>query len=210
LYACMALGAFSVGWNLLSSGNLARTKFSWKTLTRQQSLWGGISAAAAMVLVGNLGIGRMLYRGFMCLGAPVTDMHNCSLNPSIHAPETGMFQSLFWALKGLGKALGGSHLGFGSGEWYYSPSRVISTTEINGITEFPLFTFIHSDLHAHMMALPLAVLAIAWALSVVLASKNSRFSIISLVFGALVIGSLNPTNTWDFYTYLALGGVAVV
>jgi uncharacterized membrane protein len=30
-----------------------------------------------------------------------------------------------------------------------------------------------------------------------------------LFLGALVIGSLNPTNTWDFYTYLALGAVVL-
>ena len=56
----------------------------------------------------------------------------------------------------------------GLGDWYWNPSRVIPPLGGNEITEFPLFTFIYSDLHAHMIAIPLALLAVSWALAMVL------------------------------------------
>ena len=43
---------------------------------------------------------------------------------------------------------------------WWSPSRVIPNT----INEFPAFSFVLSDLHAHVLALPFAALAVALAL----------------------------------------------
>ncbi len=213
LFACLASGAFAVGWNLLANDGMAQEEWSWRSRWSRRALTGGLVAAMAVLLVGNLGVGRMVLRGAMCLGAGAADQHNCALNPSIHAPQGGLLERGFWLLKGLVKALGGASLGFGPGEWYYTPSRVVSTTETHGITEFPLFTFIHSDLHAHMMALPLVVLALAWAISTLLAfpdeERLSRGWYAALPFGALTIGALKPVNTWDFYPYLALGCLAV-
>ena len=47
--------------------------------------------------------------------------------------------------------------------WFWNPTRVIhpGEGEPGPITEFPAFTFIFGDLHAHAMALPLAALALA-------------------------------------------------
>ncbi len=211
LFACLALGAFAVGWNL--AGKQAEERWTWGSLPSRRALYGGLLAMTALLLVGNLGLGRMFLRGVMCLGAGAADQHNCALNPSLHAPQGDLFQRVFWVARGLVKALSGASLGFGGGEWYYTPSRVISTTETHGITEFPLFTFIHSDLHAHMMSLPLTVLALAWALSTMLAFQDRdclrRSWYLVLPFGALTIGVLKPTNTWDFYPYLALGCLAM-
>ena len=87
-------------------------------------------------------------------------------------------------------------------------SKIGRISVAGAITEFPLFTFIYSDLHAHMLALPLTLLSISWTLSILLARKLSRWSwLVTLIFGGLVIGVLRPTNTWDFPTYLALGGI---
>jgi len=98
-------------------------------------------------------------------------------------------------------------------EWYWNPSRVISREYGSPITEFPFFTFLYGDLHAHWIALPITVLALAWALSLVLGrgislTKPARF-IGSLFMGALVIGALFPTNTWDYYPYLIMGSVGI-
>ena len=47
--------------------------------------------------------------------------------------------------------------------WFWNASRVIPDT----INEFPFFTFIYADLHAHMIALPLTLLGLATAVALV-------------------------------------------
>ena len=89
----------------------------------------------------------------------------------------------------------------------------------NEITEFPFFTILYADLHAHLMALPITLLVLAWGLSIVLSrgrwgETDGRHRWLSLVasfgLGALAIGALRPSNTWDFYTYLVFGCAALV
>ncbi len=82
------------------------------------------------------------------------------------------------------------------------------------ITEFPFFTFLFADLHAHLIALPFTLLAIG--LSVALAVDRTlpgRAGLIRqlplLVALALVIGALRGINSWDFPTYLLLAGAAL-
>jgi YYY domain-containing protein len=113
-------------------------------------------------------------------------------------------------VEGLFRLIGGGRLPYGMGDWYWIPSRAIPGEPI---TEFPAFTFLYADLHAHMIALPLTVLALSWALSIVLGRwgwKGWGHLSISFVLGSLAIGALRPTNTWDWPTYLALGCVAVI
>ena len=150
----------------------------------------GLLAALLMVVLGNLGTIRMIYQGIEQLGAP---------NGNTTIGTLG--QHLGWAAAGFGDLLHGQPLPYGPGDWYWNPSRVIPPGPGNEITEFPFFTFLYSDLHAHMLAMPLALLALAWALSVV---KWRRVSVLSLVIGALAIGALYPTNLSDIYTYLPL------
>ena len=166
----------------------------------------GLCAGAGLVLIGNLGTVRMIYEGWQRMVVS-TDM--------VNDPKASFFDRLGWTFQGMWKFLFEGHtFPFYGGDWYWTPSRAISTPAGSEITEFPLFTFLYSDLHAHMMALPLTVLAIAWALSVLLMAQNTLTGrqrlgpvswIATLVFGGLVIGALRPTNTWDFPTYLALG-----
>ncbi len=117
-----------------------------------------------------------------------------------------------WTITGLGRLLTtpGLRLPYGPGDWYWIPSRAFTGLDI---TEFPAFSFLYGDPHAHVIALPVTVLAIAWALSVLLGRwgwKGWGHLGASFLFGGLVIGALRPTNTWDWPTYLALGCVAVV
>jgi YYY domain-containing protein len=103
--------------------------------------------------------------------------------------------------------LKGVPLPIGPGDWYWNPSRVVPPGPDNSITEFPLFTFLYSDLHAHMIVMPIALLAISWALSVVAARgrwKNRASAGLGIVIGGLIAGAAYPTNLSDSYTYLLL------
>lgn len=201
LFALLAVNAFSVGWNIMGSGTWF-SKDRWKSLFNRLPFVAGISSASAILLLGNLGIIRMLYQGFQKIAAPMDALTNANI-----------FQRIWWAAQGLIKTLSGTPLPYVTGDWYWLPSRVIPAPgDIEPITEFPLFTFIYSDLHAHMIALPLTVLVIAWALSVLLSKgkwAGKLETAIGLVLGGLIIGSLKPTNTWDYYTYLAIGALAI-
>ena len=86
------------------------------------------------------------------------------------------------------------------------------------ITEFPFFSFLFADLHAHMMAIPFALLAIGLSLSVVLAARRSgslwrRWGVDELARLAVlgvVVGALRLINAWDYPTQLLLVAATVL
>ena len=85
------------------------------------------------------------------------------------------------------------------------------------INEFPFFTFLFADLHAHMMVMPFTILVLGLALALVLgAAQKSRTGrnqgmdgIARLAVLGLAIGSLRLINAWDFPTYLLIGVASV-
>jgi len=77
------------------------------------------------------------------------------------------------------------------------------------ITEFPFWTFIFADLHAHLIAIPFAVLALGLMVNVLLSARGFRHLAAALAPLALAIGSLMAINTWDVPAY-GLLAVAVI
>ncbi|MEI7845390.1 MAG: DUF2298 domain-containing protein [Chloroflexota bacterium] len=196
LFAMLGMGGFSVVWNMLSASRSARAEEDEPFSNFSMPLIAGLAAALGLVLLGNLGTIQLIYHTLQKMTVA---------NELVDAQNVLIFQRWIWAIQGLGKVLSGTSMPIGWGEYYWAPSRVMPLGDL-AITEFPLFTFLYSDLHAHMIALPLTLLAIAWTLYTLLARNLSRWSwLITLAFGGLVIGALRPTNTWDFPTYLALG-----
>jgi len=206
LFSMLAMGAFSVAWNLLSA-SLTRQRVQPGAAVydfpggavRKEPLFAGLSAAVAMVILGNLGTIRMIWHGIQRLA----DMQ-------VPFEEANLLTRISWTFQGLARLASGASLPYGPSDWYWIPSRVYPGEPI---TEFPAFTFLYADLHAHMIALPVTVLALAWALSVLLGRwgwKGWGHLGVSFLLGGLAIGALRPTNTWDWPTYLALGCVAVV
>ena len=100
----------------------------------------------------------------------------------------------------------------GTYEWYY-PSRVIPGT----INEFPAFSFLLSDFHAHVLTLAFTILAIGVAFNLLLEKDGSRLRAFgrgwqipcTLLGSALMIGQLFVMNGWDLPTYLGLALVAI-
>jgi YYY domain-containing protein len=203
LFSLLALGGFSVAWNVLVS---VRRESGVEKPTRPYGA--GVVAAVFLVILGNLGTLRMIWEGLMKLSAPggVFDTGN-------------IIQKIGWTFSGIAMYASGATLPYPPGDWYWIPSRALPASSGDPITEFPAFTFLYADLHAHMIALPVTVLALAWALSLVLgkwhwADDEGKWGWLhfaaSFGLGGLAIGTLRPTNTWDFPTYLALGAIAVI
>ena len=74
------------------------------------------------------------------------------------------------------------------------------------ITEFPFFTFLYGDLHAHMMAIPFTLLVIGLGLALVVGLRTSSnlWAVVSAEALALALGSLWVINSWDYPSYLLL------
>ena len=94
---------------------------------------------------------------------------------------------------------------------FWRSSRMIPGIHI---TEFPFFTFLFADLHAHMMALPFTILALGLALSLAQRVREwSRSQIAGMaatfVVLGLILGLLWATNAWDYPTYMAISAGAV-
>ncbi len=159
-------------------------------------LLAGFLSASLLVLLGNLGQLRLLLRAFAALGGGAAG----AVDPVAIA-------------KGAMRALAGASLPIRAEEWYWNATRLIPAVAGSGneITEFPFFTFLFGDLHAHAMALPIGLLLLAFALSLADASPASRLGRCALfAVGALALGALRATNPWDVpaLTFLAVAAGA--
>jgi YYY domain-containing protein len=201
LFSFLFTGSFSVGWNLYAgirkekekSGRITPGKF-WIG-----ALWTGLGTAFLLSVLGNLGTVRLLFESLEKLGSGGAWIEDATL-----------VQNLNWLFKGLGLFLKKTPLPLYPGDWYWVPSRAIPG---EAITEFPYFTYIYADLHAHLIALPIVVFSVAWGMSVLFSKgqwgeNSGKFRYLAtglgLLAGALIIGALKPANTWDYYTFLTL------
>ena len=91
------------------------------------------------VAIGNLGTIQMVFRAFARIAAPGGN-HGFLFLPTPVVGWKRIDQNIIQGVVPIGR-----------GEWYWNPSRVIPPGPGNEITEFPFFTFLYSDLHAHMI-----------------------------------------------------------
>ena len=106
---------------------------------------------------------------------------------------------------------------------WWRGSRVIQDMSISGanievIDEFPFFTYLISDLHPHLLAMPFCLLALALSLNTFLSTDDGfsfpiNFSWLKrwqswLTF--MILGSLAFFNTWDFPIYVGLFALVLV
>jgi YYY domain-containing protein len=163
-------------------------------------------------VLGNLDGAVQLYEGLTKLGGEGL----VSGLPVI----TGLTRTLI-GLGGL--AVGGHMQPFD----FWRSTRFIGPEEPGPIHEFPFFTFLYGDLHAHMLSLPLQVLTMLIGLQIVrlgareilalpaLRHRETREDALQalirpfvlLVLSGLLVGTLRATNTWELPTYTALIGL---
>ncbi|MQG21743.1 MAG: hypothetical protein FI725_07155 [SAR202 cluster bacterium] len=94
---------------------------------------------------------------------------------------------------------------------YWRSSRMLPG---NHITEFPFWTFLFADLHAHLIALPITILSLGLGLSLAFRINGYRSlmylgTLANLGLLGLVLAVLWMTNAWDYPTYLMLAAAVV-
>ncbi len=97
--------------------------------------------------------------------------------------------------------------------WYPDATRYIGynpPTNDKTIHEFPAYSFIVADLHGHALSLPLVILfvALAWSL---LAEKTKPIpNWLKISTLGLLLGTIYMTNSWDFPIYLLFLGISLL
>ncbi|MGF1504110.1 MAG: DUF2298 domain-containing protein, partial [Anaerolineae bacterium] len=162
-------------------------------LLSRPGIFAGLLAVALALLLGNLGQLRFVSWQFAELGAGPGQPEMEQFLPP--AQDTAA---------GVARLLGESErLPVYISDWYWNATRMASALPI---TEFPYFTFLYGDLHAHMIAFPLTLLVVAAGVAFVKApAAHWSKGIGAVLLGALAAGMLVATNTWDAPTYILLG-----
>lgn len=159
----------------------------------------GVALFFALVTATVFGVAAVLYEA----------AHRSGDAPKRSLVLVGLTAAAFATL--VGNIAGGLQLlderdRLGSYDWW-APSRVIDGTA----NEFPFFSFLLADLHAHVMATPFALVAVAYAVQLGVhgppawSRRNWRRPAAELLLAGLVLGSLYAVNSFDFPTACAIG-----
>jgi len=196
--AMTAAGAFSVSYNLAAAARaLARRSPGMRSIPTYSLYVAGCLGAALVTVAGNLdGVGQLVER--LSAVSPWRLGSGIPVLESAVNSAGGAWEVLF----------GGARLADFD---YWRSSRMLPPTI--SITEFPYFSFLFADLHAHMIAIPFQVLAIGVALSLALGAEGEHSSwrawtVVGLL--GLITGSLRWVNSWDYPPFLLLALAAVV
>ncbi len=202
LFALTGLAAFTVAYALAEvPGKLV----DWEK-SASSALLAGLAATLFVVIIGNLGNVKLLFDQWALRSTVQFE----STIPGLAKLVRGLNGAWAWLS-------GKQPLDFPNDWWFWNASRVIPDT----INEFPFFTFVYADLHAHMIALPLTLLGLAIAVAMVrdrqalaIRGEPSPWRIplpelLPLLLMGLVLGALRATNTWDFPTYVLVGLAAI-
>ena len=91
--------------------------------------------------------------------------------------------------------------------YFYAKARSLIEYTIN---EFPAYSFLISDLHAHILNIPYVLLVIATLTQLVLNKDEILKNKYILILPALFLGTLSVINSWDYFVYLPLLFVALL
>ncbi|MCE2462452.1 MAG: hypothetical protein J4F46_00840, partial [Dehalococcoidia bacterium] len=90
---------------------------------------------------------------------------------------------------------------------FWLPDKTFSGPELgHHITEFPFFTFLFADLHAHLAVIPFTLLALGLSVSLMVGLRSGGvwWLVLTGVALAVTVGSLWAINSWDYPTYVIL------
>jgi YYY domain-containing protein len=214
-FALTAMGAFSVVFNLVArdrGGTSGRQSADREGSLNPSSAFAsqkiplailcGLFGGTFVAVIGNLAELWLILDSFAKLGA----------NASPNIPGVGFVVSLF---VGMSEVLTkGQPFDIPIGWWYWNATRVIPDT----INEFPFFTFLYADLHAHLISLPFTLVVMGLAINFVLRDTDDAsrlpflsrlpvapLDLIEISVAALALGALRAINFADFFpTYVLL------
>lgn len=162
----------------------------------------GLIGAVLVALIGNFGELWLIFDTFAKIGS----------GAKIDIPGVGFGVSL---LVGMFDVLTKQQpFDVPTGWWYWNATRVIPDT----INEFPFFSFLYADLHAHVMSLPFTLVVMGFAVNFVLRDTGvpprlpflsrlpiAPIDVIEVIVAALALGALRAINFADFFpTYVLL------
>ena len=190
VFALASIGAFSIVYNLvrLSRGGA------------KAAIGFGLVAVGFLLILGNLeGVLELLY-------------------------AHGLGGEGFWAwigIEGMDTPYHSAHWYPTEFWWWWHATRMIQTT-VGGVSldytiaEFPNFTFILGDLHAHLMSLPFVLLCLALSLNILSIKESLGLSwlkrnILPFLIMIVCLGALGPIHTWDLpiYVFIFIGAIFI-
>jgi uncharacterized membrane protein len=98
------------------------------------------------------------------------------------------------------------------GYWYPDATRFIVEkfgAADNTIHEFPIYSFVVSDLHGHVSDIPFVLLCLGLIFSLITSEKSKKVLTLKYLFISLILGIMYMTNSWDFPIYLMITGLVV-
>ncbi|MCH7713614.1 MAG: glycosyltransferase family 39 protein, partial [Chloroflexi bacterium] len=198
-FALTVTGAYSLVYNLAEGVRRGREHESESTGYRGRRSWrpslaspmaagllGGVFIAVMGNLDGIVQIAQGVWRKALDWGAPFPafDFWRSSRMMPVNQENFDPSPLAFWV-----------------------PDKIAGSPEIAfHITEFPFFTFLFADLHAHMMVIPFTLLVIGLGLNLVagLSRQGRAWTIIASIALGLALGALWVVNSWDYPSYLIL------
>lgn len=139
---------------------------------------------------------RLLLSGILsaCL---VTFAGNFQILYAFFKPYTGDVAKPLWQLEFLPTT-------FPNAYWYPNATRFIYHT----IHEFPLYSFVVSDLHGHVLSIPLVLTTVALLLAI-FSQQTFPLKRRYIVTLSILLGSAYMTNAWDGIIYFGLSAGTV-
>jgi YYY domain-containing protein len=240
-YALSAAATFSVAYNLMEgTRRLMRRQPGGVPIGKAGPIVGGVLAIFLVMVAGNLRAVETLYKRFQ-LASPVhPDIP--VLGPTV-ATLGGLYESLAPTWSWLPSFIRGNDgpdgqfsftalvLGVPGQRGYdwWEPSRALTIlpnqeNTVTPITEFPFWTFLFADLHAHLMAIPFAMTAVGVALGAVMnftrlnplktevgrKTAMEAASWVMVMALAVIVGALRWINSWDYPPFLLIGAAGLI
>jgi YYY domain-containing protein len=217
-FAMTGIGVFSIGYNTVAGLRNSTYEVGLKPAEKRLSFWAklfnkqrlivnlpylaGTLALIAVLFLGNLFEVRLLWKYL-----PDASVSGSSTSSPLE--HVGTF---------IGGAIhvltGQSRLPGDNGRWYFEASRpILHQGPDTPIAEFPYFTFLFGDLHAHLLVMPIYALALGWILNLLLWPNSRRkwtSQIPGLIAAGLIFGSFRAAHTWDFPTFIGLAVLVIL